>query len=993
MMKLKDMKIATQLHIGLGSILLFVTLLGAMALFQADSLWKQNEGLYDHPLAVRRAISDIRFDFLNIQLKMKDLLQADSDREQQIIIQEIDSLEADASRRLASIYENYLGPRKDIDDIRDVSVQWKSIRNETIRLLRAGKGAEAVERLKQSGLNGVYATKLMGELKDVSDFSIKMGDEFYAKAKEQKNTLQLLMSVMLCAVLFLTLFVSYLLLKMIREPLKELTTAAKQFQGGTLDARSRYDSPNEFGILSDTFNALAETVQAELLSKDRSARIADVMLGEEELRPFCRELLKALLQQTGSQVAAVYLLNGRKSDFEHFESIGLSRTDAVSFSVSGRGGEFGPALATGQIQHIIDIPPDTHLTFSTVCGEFIPAAIMTIPILSEGEVVAMVSLAGVRPYSASEVRLVKDVWHVMTARLNSVLILRQIRDFTGKLEHQNRELDAQKREITAQKDELTEQNVELELQKNQLNEANRLKSAFLSNMSHELRTPLNSVIALSGVLNRRLADIIPAEEYSYLEVIERNGRNLLALINDILDLSRIEAGRDEISLEFFSVRDLATEIVAMLEQQANEKDVALFNCIGEELPAILSDFTKCRHIMQNLVSNAVKFTAEGKVEIHASLVDDSFRIAVTDTGIGIAPDQIDYIFDEFRQADESTTKNYGGTGLGLAIASKYATQLKGSIKVESAPGKGSTFTLILPLAFDSPAHGKYVKGVSAYSTTTTGIQSAIVAGQGKCVLVVEDNAPAVIQLSDILTGQGYCVNVARNGKEALEQVEKSLPDAMILDLMMPEVDGFEVLATIRGMEKAAQIPVLILTAKHVTSEELSFLKGNHIHQLIQKGDINRNELLKSIEKMVLPHDERTTLPAKTTALSRKSGKPVILVMEDNPDNMKTITAMLNESCRVIAALDGQIGLELARAHKPDIILIDLAMPVMDGYKTLDAIRNEDGIRNIPVIAVTADAMSGSREKILDYGFDGYLSKPIDWNLLEVAIREKFNEIE
>ncbi|NVN91013.1 MAG: response regulator [Desulfuromonadales bacterium] len=993
-MKLRDMKIGTQLRIGLGSILLLVVLLGSAALFDGNLLWQQQEGLYSHPLTVRRALSDARYDYMVIQLRMKDLVQAGNEREQQAVIQEIDSFEADASRRLAIIYDSYLGPRKDVDDIQDAAVRWKAVRSETIRLLLAGKSPEAASRVKPVGADSLAAAKVLHEFKDVSDFALKKGDQFFANAKKLKNSLQLQLAALLSAVFFLTLFVSYLLLKTIRTPLQELTAAAKQFQGGALDTRSSYDSPNEFGMLSDSFNELAETVQLELLVKENSGRVADAMLQDDELRPFCRELLKELLQLTGSQVGAVYLLDNQNSAFEHFESIGFSSVNTGSFSATLHEGEFGSALATGQIQHISNIPPDTKFTFATVCGQLIPAEILTIPILAEQKVVAMVSLAGLRPYSVAAVRLVNDVWHVITARFNRVLVLEKIRNFSEKLELQNRELESQTREMTAQKDELTEQNVELELQKNQLDEANRLKSAFLSNMSHELRTPLNSVIALSGVLNRRLANAIPDEEYSYLGVIERNGRNLLALINDILDLSRIEAGKEEISLERFSIRNLVSEVVAMLEHQSNEKGIALLNGIDEGLPTILSDYTKCRHILQNLVANAVKFTAEGSVEIHAVQRGDQIRISVTDTGIGIAPNQIDYIFDEFRQADESTTKNYGGTGLGLAIAKKYVTLLKGDITVTSSPGKGSTFTIILPFAFESAPSGGQVRESAEYpGSPRTGTQPVNVSGQGKCILVVEDNDPAVIQLSDILNGQGYCVKAARNGKEALEQVEKSLPDAMILDLMMPEIDGFEVLAAIRSMEKSAHIPVLILTAKHVTREELSFLKGNNIHQLIQKGDINRNELLKSIENMVQPLDKTPPSPARVQVSRRPAGKPVVLVMEDNPDNLLTIRAMLDKTCRVLEASNGQAGLELARAHEPDIILMDLAMPVMDGFKTLHALRNEDGIRHIPVIAVTADAMSGSREKILAHGFDGYLAKPIDWNTLEEAIRETLNDTE
>jgi signal transduction histidine kinase/CheY-like chemotaxis protein/HAMP domain-containing protein len=988
-MKLKDLKIGTQLGVGMGAVLLLTALLGAASWLQTDSLWQVTENLYEHPLTVRRAIGEIQADFLAILAKMKDIVLAENDQEIQTFIQDIDTYEANASRQLEVLYGRYLGPRMDIDHIHNGSVQWKSIRTETIRLLRAGKTAEAANRTKSTGVGGSHLKKLLDEIKDVNDFAIRKADQFYADAKKHRDTLRVRLVTMLGAIFLLAAGVGYLLLKGIRDPLRELTATAEQYRQGNLDARTRYASANEMGLLAVSFNDLAQTVQTELQSNESTARIAAVMVQEEELHAFCREFLNALLLHTGSQVGAVYLLNEQRTDFEHFESIGLAPVGRASFPAATFEGEFGAALATRQIQHITNIPADTRFTFAAVTGDFTPGEIMTIPILSQQDVVAVVSLAGVRSYPAPAVRLVNDVWSLLTARLNSVLVLRQIRVFAEKLEHQNEELEAQKRELTMQKDEMSEQNMELELQKKQLDEANRLKSTFLSNMSHELRTPLNSVIALSGVLNRRLANTIPEEEHGYLEVIERNGKNLLVLINDILDLSRIEAGREEIRLSRFSVRELAAEVAAIVEPQAREKNIALLTSVGDELPPIRSDFAKCRHILQNLVANAVKFTGEGSVEIQAVSEDGALEIAVADTGIGIAPDQIQHIFDEFRQADDSTTKTYGGTGLGLSIARKYATLLRGAITVQSTPGKGSTFTLRLPLTMDASTTGEAAAESAEHSLPSeAGEPSVPAAGQGKSILVVEDNAPAVIQLTDILAGQGYRVQVARNGREALEQIEKTLPDAMILDLMMPEVDGFQVLRAIRGVEKTARIPVLILTAKHVTRDELSFLKGNRIHQLIHKGNINRSDLLAEIGKMVTPHRARQLPPARVPARTRPSGKPVILVVEDNPDNRLTVKALLRDTCTVVEAVDGQAGVEQAGTHTPDLILMDLSLPVMDGFQALKAIRSQDALRHIPVIALTASAMKGTREEILAYGFDGYISKPIDEKLLEEKIREK-----
>jgi signal transduction histidine kinase/DNA-binding NarL/FixJ family response regulator/HAMP domain-containing protein len=850
-MKLKDIRIGTQLRLGLGVILALVALLGALAWVQSDLLWEDTKDLYEHPLAVRRAVGELKADVLAMSRGMKELCLGENDLERQTTLQGIDTAEADAHQQFNILSERYLGPRSDVDEAYQAFVQWKAIREEVRGLLREGRTAEAASLTKSSSVGGAHVEKLLGHVEDISAFAKAKGDEFYLSATQRNENLKMQLGLVVTVILLLTLGVGYLLLKGIKDPLRALTALTGQYRQGKFDARSRYQSTNEFGALAVAFNQMARTVQTELRLNENAAKLAAVMLREEELHAFCQALLKELLKHTGSQVGAVYLLNERKTDFVLCESVGLGAGGRAAFSATGHEGEFGAALARRQIQRVTDIPADSRFTFATVSGDFRPREIITIPLLADHTVAAVISLASVRSYPEPAVRLVGEIWSLLTARMNGVLAFRQLRDLSAQLEHQNTELGAQKRELAAQTAELTEQNTELEMQKRQLDEASRLKSAFLSNMSHELRTPLNSVIALSGVLNRRLANRIPAEEYSYLEVIERNGKHLLSLINDILDLSRIEAGRADLSLTRFSVRTLIAEILDMLEPQARDKQIDLLSDVGDDLPILTSDYDKCRHILQNLVGNAVKFTETGRVAIRAEVLPatSAIRIAVTDTGIGIAAEQLVHIFEEFRQGDESTSRKYGGTGLGLAIASKYAALLQGDIRVTSTPGQGSTFTLTLPLTIALPDTSATEEHAGRAGSARPASPPP---GQGRRILLVEDSEPAVIQMTDMLSQHGYRVQVARHGREALEHIEQALPDAVILDLMMPGVDGFQVLQAIRGGEKSAQLPVLILTAKAVTREELSFLEGNHIQQLIQKGDISRAELLAAVAKMVAP---------------------------------------------------------------------------------------------------------------------------------------------
>jgi signal transduction histidine kinase/DNA-binding response OmpR family regulator len=988
-MKLQNVKIATQLRLGLGLIVALVVATGGFVWYQTHQIWLGTKTLYTHPLQIQDAVGALRFDILAMRLEFRNLLLAKDAQERLSALQNSDIHSADAKCQINNLRTWYLGSSSDVDAVEKAFVRWVAVRDSNRILAQDGKIAEAMGRVVDTGDIGVLREILNKSITKIDNLAAAKVDQLYQTSTEQSAATKRQLTTVVAVVVLLSLLIGGLLLKEIKTPLADLTAAAKQFRQGNLEVRSQHASANEFGILATAFNTMAEAIQEQTQLNDHAADIAEVMLRENEIHAFSREMLNGLMAHTGSQIGAVYFQNKHQTAFVHFESIGLGAGARHAFSATELEGEMGAVLATRRIQHLTDIPADTRFTFATVSGTFTPRAILTIPVLTGNAVVAVISLASVHAYSESALRLVDKVWSVLCARINGVLAIRKIQYFAEQLEDQNHELEDQQRKLAAQTAELTEQNTELEMQKHQLDEANRLKSAFLSNMSHELRTPLNSVIALSGVLNRRLANAIPPEEYGYLEVIERNGRNLLLLINNILDLSRIEAGREDVSLRRFSIHEWISETVAMLEPLAREKNIELINRVSDDLPLLTSDPEKCQHILQNLVGNAMKFTDAGYVEISARTVDGYLLVAVHDTGIGIASDQIHYIFDEFRQADDSTSRKYGGTGLGLAIARKYALLVGGDISVESTPGLGSTFILRLPLDTELPAANPAATSAQPFAPRT-GAPSPATCGRPQRLLLVEDNAPAIIQLTDILHSQGYQVEVARDGKQALALIEQAVPDAMILDLMMPEVDGFQVLRTIRSVERTAQVPVLILSAKHVTRQELSFLTSNHIHQLILKGDINKEGLLASVAQMIAAGD---TAAIRTPPLRRRPnrpGKALVLVVEDNPDNLRTACALLEPHYELITAADGHGGISQARLHQPDLILSDLALPGIDGYALLAELRHDPALCDIPVVAVTASAMKGNREQILANGFDGYISKPIDHTTLIHTLREFLN---
>ncbi len=982
----KNLSIVALLRLGLGLIVALVLGLGAWVGVETNALWRQTENLYRHPYTVRYSLGKLEYDVESMSRHVRDLVHAQTEEQRSEALQSIEEAKRDALRRQAMLRARYLGPAADIESLATAIAGWNALRDETIALVRAGRGAEAAARIAPDGVQHRHSALVRARLAVVDAYAAKKGVAFYEAASHHKAALDRSLAAVLAGIVLLTVLIAWRLLRSVTQPLERLATATRRFRDGDYAVRVAHAREDEFGALAAGFNELAATLETEMLVREQAAALGGAMLKALADGALRRQVLEPLMELTGSQVGALYLLNERGSHYEHAESIGLTGAARHTFSASELEGELGVAVATRRIQHISDVPGDTRLRLAAVSGEFLPRAILTIPLLSGQGVPAVISLASLREYSPSALRLAADTQVVMATWISALLASRSSRSLAEGLAARNRELETQKQELAAQAEELQAMNAELEAQKDQLDRANQLKSTFLSKMSHELRTPLNSVIALAGVLRRRLAATVAPEERGYLEVIERNGRNLLRLINDILDLSRIEAGREELRLVVVALPDLVGELTETLEPLAAEKGLALRTALPADLPPLTTDLDRCRQVLQNLLANALKFTERGEVRLDAAAVDGAIELRVSDTGIGISPAQQGVIFEEFRQADDSTSRRYGGTGLGLAIARKQARLLGGDVTVASVLGEGSTFTFRLPLAPPRSSAASLPR-VPARSSRLSG---PLPRGEGQRILLVEDSEPAIIQITEMLQDQGYAVEAARGGEEALQKLAQRAPACMILDLMMPGLDGFEVLRKLRGSPDTAQLPVLILTAKHVSQRELSVLTGNHIHQLIQKGDIDRAGLLRAVAEMVAAPAPPAPRPARARK-PRPAGQPLVLLVEDNADNRQTARALLEASYRVVEAEDGRAALELARHHHPDLILLDLALPVLDGVQALAELRRDETLRDTTVIAVTASAMSGDREAILAQGFDDYVSKPVDEDELLRALHEAFDD--
>jgi CHASE3 domain sensor protein len=349
--KIREMKISKQLNIGLGTILLIIILLAASSLYSIEILWSNTAGLYEHPFAVRRAIGAMNSDVLSIHKDMWQLVSEESQQVKDSLIIKMEDFEYDISQQFSVLYEKYLGDKSDIDMVFDALLHWKTIRSETIRLIRDGKISDARDRIKAGGIGGEQADIILSHIKKISDFSMDKSEEFYTSAQKQRNQNIFLLITLLCIISLGLLYINYFLKKGILPPLKELTTATGAMRHGNLGIRSHYESLNEFGVLSSSFNEMAASLQTEIRHKDNIAKVSQVMFQNESLRPFCSELLKILIILTNSQTGAVYILNENNNHFEHFESIGLSKENLRSFSAIEQEGEFG--LGTTPVRYSI----------------------------------------------------------------------------------------------------------------------------------------------------------------------------------------------------------------------------------------------------------------------------------------------------------------------------------------------------------------------------------------------------------------------------------------------------------------------------------------------------------------------------------------------------------------------------------------------------------------------------------------------------------------
>ncbi|MCX6898308.1 MAG: response regulator [Verrucomicrobia bacterium] len=616
-------------------------------------------------------------------------------------------------------------------------------------------------------------------------------------------------------------------------------------------------------------------------------------------------------------------------------------------------------MYAGMVAAVLIVAFFVSFLFSAILQRFIARPILDLAATTK-------AISERKDYSVRAELRSQDELGMLTNGFNQMLASIQERETA--LSQTNEALKQEIAERIRTQEELTRLNETLEQRvaerTHEAVEANRAKSEFLANMSHELRTPLNSVIGFANILLKNKNKNLHPDDLTFLDRIVANGKHLLSLINQILDLSKIEARKVDLELAPVSLDVMVREVVGQLDGQVRGRDVRLL----VELPPVVAPFetdaAKLKQVLINLVGNALKFTEKGRVTVRVitdPATDRPTRIDVADTGVGIPKERLGMIFEAFQQADPSTARKFGGTGLGLTISQALCQLMGYRIEVASEVNKGSTFRIVLTrpaerqpgtAGTDSSTERLSMKP----STTWHGKPLEEWSGlKTRVVLVIDDEPDARLLLTHFIEECGYRVITAGSGEEGFRMAKEVQPDLITLDLLMPRMDGWQVLSAIKTDAQIAHIPVVVIS---VVARE-------------KKGTV-----FGAVEVLQKPITREELLPVLKRTLGHKTGK--VLVVDDADDDRRLLTSYLaEEEVEIETAVNGQDGLNKIEQFAPDLVILDLIMPVMDGVNFLSRIRRDSRYRHVPVIVCTVKELNAAEKLRLGQQAQAVLQKTED----------------
>jgi PAS domain S-box-containing protein len=692
------------------------------------------------------------------------------------------------------------------------------------------------------------------------------------------------------AVLILMIVVSFMG-RRLTEPVRRLTAAAEGVGRQHYESVAELDAvatrSDELGTLASSFHHMVD----EIAGREKSLRDAEEKLRQSEL---------------------------------HFRSLIENTADIIA--VFDRAGRF--TYASPSLSKVFGLTPEAAL--GRELAEFVEAGDK--PKLQAALDQATASWRGSEQAELA-VRNAAGESRIVEANFNNMLDNAAVGGVVANI-----------RDITERK-----RAEEMEREKEAAESANKAKSNFLANMSHELRTPLNAIIGYSEMLQELAEDDGQVDYMADLKKIHSAGKHLLELINDVLDISKIEAGKMDLYLEDFSVDQLLEDVQAVIVPLAQKNSNEFVIESSGQLGTIHADATKTRQSLLNLLSNACKFTHEGKVTVRAHRDAAWIAFEVEDTGIGMTHEQMAKLFRAFQQADSSTTRKFGGTGLGLAISRHFCRMMNGDITVASEVGKGTVFTMRIP----ADVVPRYAEGPATPDQEAAETPVEALPATAAVVLVIDDDPVVGDLLRRTLSKDGFRVAYARSGAEGLQLARQLRPDAITLDVMMPGMDGWEVMTQLKSDPLLHDIPVIMLTI--VDDKKAGFALG-------------------ATEYLTKPFD-RERLSALLSRVSPARTSRVALVVDDEADNRVLLARTLqSEGWTVVEAVNGRDALDKIAERRPEIIFLDLMMPEMDGFEFVDRLRSNELTQSIPVLVVTARDLTPQDRQRLSGGVQNILQK-------------------
>ena len=840
----------------------------------------------------------------------------------------------------------------------------------------------------------------------------------------------------------------------------EVTSAVAE---GDLTRSITVEASGEVAELKDNINAMVgslrettRTNQEQDWLKSSLAHISGLMQGHRDLAMVAELVMQELTPLVTAQYGAFYLAEETETGAEltlvgsYGRPAGLQGHDRFKLGES----LVGQSARSRRVIAAEGVPGD-YIGISSGLGKATPGGIIVLPIVVEDQVLGVIELASFTPFTSIHRDFLERLMEALGANVNTILansrtdeLLEESQRLAGELQARSEELQVQQDELQrsnaeledkakllgAQNEDIEAKNLqieqarqELEDRAQQLSLASKYKSEFLANMSHELRTPLNSLLILAQLLAQNPARNLTPKQVEYAGIIHSAGSDLLQLINDILDLSKVEAGKMDLNAELIPMRRLLDHIEATFRPMTTQKNLGFTITAAPGVPTeLITDDARLRQVLRNLISNAIKFTERGHVEllIEPAGGDEipslsreggpvvAFR--VKDTGIGIDPQQLEAIFGAFQQADGTTSRKYGGTGLGLSISREMAHLLGGAIHAHSALGVGSTFTLYLPAAFleltPKTAAGEEQAGREggageqgrSAEDRAAAAPPPLPLSQPRRLLVIEDQQKGLLSLvaesavagldgggTETSDQQGHEVVTVVGAQEAASVLAAGAFHCVVLDVEMAGGAAWTFLDAMDGDPALRQVPVLAHNSRRLDEAQE--------HALQQRASERPLEVLSSLDELrerVALHlsveQPGDVVPLVRTELVRHQlletaddalrGRTV-LVVDDDARNLYAISGILElHGIRVLHATDGRKGIETLRAHTEiDLILMDVMMPEMDGYAATTEIRSMPEYARLPIIAVTAKAMPGDRDKSLAAGSSDYVTKPVDAN--------------